>query len=152
VFDELRVLRKAGAQFDLIVLDTPSTPLRQPARGVEGLQGQTSTLQAAAPGGVLMTYSCSGGIGAGCSKIVAAPPSMSCDARIVRPLGPGRRPPGGAGVSRGRVPEGSGDPGRLSQTPDCGKFDRAKPARKRYAAPLVAGCLAGCDNVFFPKA
>lgn len=65
VFDALRGLRDAGRQFDLIVLDPPRfapTPkdAERAARGYKDIN--LNALKLLRPGGLLATYSCSGGI------------------------------------------------------------------------------------------
>ena len=95
VFDELRRLRELGERFDIIVLDppkfAPSTKhAEQAARAYKDINLHGFKLLA--PGGMLMTYSCSGGIGLDFfQKIVAgaaldAGQSTGNSARIVRRL------------------------------------------------------------------
>ena len=91
VFDELRRLRAAGESFDLIVLDPPKfAPSASHAERASRAYKDINLLgfRLLAPGGLLMTYSCSGGIGLELfQKIVAG---AACDAgrtaRIVRRL------------------------------------------------------------------
>ncbi len=91
VFDELRQLKAAGETFDLIVLDPPKfAPSAAHAERASRAYKDINLLgfRLLAPGGLLMTYSCSGGIGVELfQKIVAA---AACDsgrtARIVRRL------------------------------------------------------------------
>jgi 23S rRNA (cytosine1962-C5)-methyltransferase len=111
VFDELRVLRKAGAQFDLIVLDPPkfapsASHARQASKAYKDIN--LNAFKLLAPGGVLMTYSCSGGIGAELfQKIVAgAAIDVGADARIVRRLGPGADHPVGLAFPEGEYLKG----------------------------------------------
>ncbi|MFA6314093.1 MAG: class I SAM-dependent methyltransferase [Sterolibacterium sp.] len=66
VFDELRALRAAGEKFDLIVLDPPKfapspAHAEKAARAYKDIN--LNAFKLLAPGGLLMTYSCSGGIG-----------------------------------------------------------------------------------------
>lgn len=76
VFSELRTLRNAGQRFDLIILDPPkfaqtATHAERAARAYKDLNLQA--LQLLTPGGLLMTYSCSGGVTAELfRKIVAS--------------------------------------------------------------------------------
>ena len=91
VFDELRVLRAAGAQFDIIILDPPKfapspAHAERAARAYKDINLYAFKLLA--PGGLLMTYSCSGGIGIELfQKIVAgAALDAGVEARIVRRL------------------------------------------------------------------
>lgn len=65
VFEELRRLKKEGAEFDLIVLDPPKlapnrTHVERAARAYKDLALQG--LRLLAPGGYLFTYSCSGAV------------------------------------------------------------------------------------------
>jgi len=91
VFDELRALKAAGQTFDLIVLDPPKfAPSAAHAERASRAYKDINLLgfRLLAPGGLLMTYSCSGGIGVELfQKIVAG---AACDsgrtARIVRRL------------------------------------------------------------------
>jgi 23S rRNA (cytosine1962-C5)-methyltransferase len=91
VFDELRKLKAAGETFDLIVLDPPKfAPSASHAERASRAYKDINLLgcKLLAPGGLLMTYSCSGGIGLELfQKIVAG---AACDAgrtaRIVRRL------------------------------------------------------------------
>ena len=91
VFDELRQLKGAGASFDLIVLDPPKfAPSASHAERASRAYKDINLLgfKLLAPGGLLMTYSCSGGIGVELfQKIVAG---AACDAgrtaRIVQRL------------------------------------------------------------------
>jgi 23S rRNA (cytosine1962-C5)-methyltransferase len=66
VFDELRRLREANERFDVIVLDPPkfapsASHAERAARAYKDINLHGFKLLA--PGGLLMTYSCSGGIG-----------------------------------------------------------------------------------------
>ncbi len=75
VFDELRVLKQAGKQFDLVVLDPPkfvhsADQINAGSRGYKDIN--MLGLQLARPGGVLATFSCSGHVDAALfQKIVA---------------------------------------------------------------------------------
>jgi 23S rRNA (cytosine1962-C5)-methyltransferase len=67
VFAELRSLRAAGERFDLVILDPPkfantAAHAERAARAYKDIN--LLGLQLLAAGGLLMTYSCSGGIGA----------------------------------------------------------------------------------------
>ncbi len=76
VFDELRRLKTVGETFDLIVLDPPkfapsASHAERASRAYKDINLMGCKLLA--PEGVLMTYSCSGGVGADLfQKIVAA--------------------------------------------------------------------------------
>ncbi|MCX7168737.1 MAG: class I SAM-dependent methyltransferase [Proteobacteria bacterium] len=91
VFEELRNLRSAGEQFDLIVLDPPKfapspAHAERAARAYKDIN--LNAFRLLAPGGLLMTYSCSGGIGIELfQKIVAgAALDAGVEARILRRL------------------------------------------------------------------
>ena len=95
VFEELRALRAAGERFDLIVLDPPKfapspAHAERAARAYKDIN--LNAFKLLAPGGLLMTYSCSGGIGIELfQKIVAgaaldAGASTNTQARILRRL------------------------------------------------------------------
>jgi 23S rRNA (cytosine1962-C5)-methyltransferase len=91
VFDELRRLKAAGETFDLIVLDPPKfAPSASHADRASRAYKDINLLgfRLLAPGGLLMTYSCSGGIGVELfQKIVAgAATDSGRTARIVRRL------------------------------------------------------------------
>jgi 23S rRNA (cytosine1962-C5)-methyltransferase len=91
VFDELRKLKTAGETFDLIVLDPPKfAPSASHAERASRAYKDINLLgfRLLAPGGLLMTYSCSGGIGLELfQKIVAgAAYDSGRPARIVRRL------------------------------------------------------------------
>lgn len=91
VFQALRDYHKAGQQFDLIVLDPPkfapsAAHADQAARAYKDIN--LFGFKLLAPGGLMMTYSCSGGIGIELfQKIVAsAAADAGRDARILRRL------------------------------------------------------------------
>jgi 23S rRNA (cytosine1962-C5)-methyltransferase len=91
VFDELRKLKSAGETFDLIVLDPPKfAPSASHAERASRAYKDINLLgcKLLAPGGLLMTYSCSGGVGVELfQKIVAGAASDSGrTARIVKRL------------------------------------------------------------------
>jgi len=81
VFDELRRLKAEGASFDLIVLDPPKfAPSASHAQRASRAYKDINLLgfRLLAPGGLLMSYSCSGGIGIELfQKIVSG---AACDA------------------------------------------------------------------------
>ena len=94
VFDALRVFRKEGRRFDLIVLDPPKfAPSAAHAERAARAYKDINLLgfRLLNPGGYLMTYSCSGGIGLELfQKIVAgAAVDAGRDARILRRLAAG---------------------------------------------------------------
>ena len=95
VFAELRKLRAAGESYDLIVLDPPkfahtAAHAERAARAYKDIN--LTAMRLLAPGGLLMTYSCSGGVSAELfQKIVAgaaldAGSSTQRRARIVERL------------------------------------------------------------------
>ena len=92
VFAELRRLREAGRTFDLIVLDPPKfapTAKHAPKAARAYKDINLSALRLLRPGGLLATFSCSGGISADLfQKIVAgAALDAKADASIVARLG-----------------------------------------------------------------
>jgi len=93
VFAELRELRNRAASFDLIVLDPPkfaptAAHAQRAARAYKDIN--LLALKLLAPGGLLVTFSCSGGVDAALfQKIVAgAALDANADAAIVGRLGP----------------------------------------------------------------
>jgi len=91
VFVELRALRNRAAEFDLIVLDPPKfAPTAAHAKGAARAYKDINllALKLLAPGGLLATFSCSGGIDAALfQKIVAgAARDANADAAIVARL------------------------------------------------------------------
>jgi 23S rRNA (cytosine1962-C5)-methyltransferase len=94
VFEMLRHLRDRGRQFDLIVLDPPkfaptAAHAGRAARAYKDIN--LLALKLLRPGGLLMTFSCSGGVSADLfQKIVAgAALDAGVDAQIVERLGAG---------------------------------------------------------------
>ena len=91
VFDELRKLKAAGETFDLIVLDPPKfAPSASHAERASRAYKDINLLgfKLLAPGGLMMTYSCSGGIGVELFQKIVAGAALDAnrDARIVRRL------------------------------------------------------------------
>ena len=91
VFDELRRLREDEEKFDLIVLDPPkfapsAKHAAQASRAYRDIN--IHGLRLLAPGGLLMTYSCSGGIGIDLFQRIVAESAIEAErsARIVRRL------------------------------------------------------------------
>ena len=91
VFGELRRLRAAGERFDLIILDPPkfantAAQAERAARAYKDIN--LLGLQLLAPGGLLMTYSCSGGIGAELFRKIVAGAALDAGrtTRIVQHL------------------------------------------------------------------
>jgi 23S rRNA (cytosine1962-C5)-methyltransferase len=94
VFQMLRRLRDQGRRFDLIVLDPPkfaptAALAERAARGYKDIN--LLAFKLLAPGGLLATFSCSGGISRDLfQKIVAGAALDACvDAQILRHLGAG---------------------------------------------------------------
>ena len=91
VFSELRALAAAGEKYDLIVLDPPKFA-PSPAHAERAARAYKDInlygFRLLCPGGILMTYSCSGGIGIELfQKIVAgAAQDAHVEARIIRRL------------------------------------------------------------------
>jgi 23S rRNA (cytosine1962-C5)-methyltransferase len=91
VFGELRSLRAAGERYELIILDPPkfahtAAQAERAARAYKDIN--LLGLQLLAPGGLLMTYSCSGGIGAELFRKIVAGAALDAgrSARIVQQL------------------------------------------------------------------
>jgi 23S rRNA (cytosine1962-C5)-methyltransferase len=91
VFGELRSLRAAGERYDLIILDPPkfahtAAQAERAARAYKDIN--LLGLQLLAPDGLLMTYSCSGGIGAELFRKIVAGAALDAgrSARIVEQL------------------------------------------------------------------
>ncbi|MCK6404415.1 MAG: class I SAM-dependent methyltransferase [Rhodocyclaceae bacterium] len=94
VFDALRVFRKEGRKFDLIVLDPPKfAPSAAHAERAARAYKDINLLgfRLLAPGGLLMTYSCSGGIGLELFQKIVAGAAIDAgrDARILQRLAAG---------------------------------------------------------------
>jgi 23S rRNA (cytosine1962-C5)-methyltransferase len=93
VFTDLRRLRNEGATFDLIVLDPPKfAPTAAHAQRATRAYKDINllALKLLAPGGLLATFSCSGGISADLFQKVLAGAAIDAEAdvRILRRLGP----------------------------------------------------------------
>jgi 23S rRNA (cytosine1962-C5)-methyltransferase len=91
VFDELRKLKAAGENFDLIVLDPPkfapsASHAERAARAYKDINLLGCKLLA--PGGLLMTYSCSGGIGLELFQKIVAGAALDAgrEARVIQRL------------------------------------------------------------------
>lgn len=111
VFANLRHLRQAGERFDLIVLDPPkfapsASHAERASRAYKDIN--LNAFKLLAPGGLLMTYSCSGGIGLELfQKIVAgAAVDAGVEARILHRLGPGADHPVGLAFPEGEYLKG----------------------------------------------
>ena len=91
VFDELRRLRAAGERYDLVILDPPkfaNTAAHAAAAARAYKDINLHALQLLAPGGLLMTYSCSGGVDAELFRKIVAGAALDAGrtARIVQHL------------------------------------------------------------------
>jgi 23S rRNA (cytosine1962-C5)-methyltransferase len=91
VFDELRRLKDQGEQFDIIVLDPPkfapsARHADQASRAYKDIN--INGFKLLAPGGLMMTYSCSGGIGLELFQQIVASAAVDSGrtARIVQRL------------------------------------------------------------------
>ena len=91
VFSELRNLRAAGERYDLIILDPPkfahtAAQAERASRAYKDINLQA--LQLLAPGGLLMSYSCSGGISAELFQKIVAGAALDAGrtARVVQHL------------------------------------------------------------------
>jgi len=94
VFRELRGLRDANRRFDLVILDPPkfaptAAHAQKAARAYKDIN--LLAFKLLRPGGLLVTFSCSGGVSADLfQKIVAgAALDADVDAQLVERLGPG---------------------------------------------------------------
>ena len=94
VFAELRQLRDTGAQFDLIVLDPPkfaptAAHVERAARAYKDIN--LWALKLLAPGGLLATFSCSGGMTADLFQKIVAGAAIDADGRCRPPTRSQRR-------------------------------------------------------------
>ncbi|HMW17105.1 MAG TPA: class I SAM-dependent methyltransferase [Accumulibacter sp.] len=92
VFSELRTMHGAGRRFELIILDPPkfapsAAHAEQAARAYRDIN--IFAFRLLAPGGLLMTYSCSGGIDRAVFQQIVAESAVAAarEARIIRRLG-----------------------------------------------------------------
>jgi 23S rRNA (cytosine1962-C5)-methyltransferase len=111
VFQALRSLKAEGRRFDLIVLDPPKfAPSAAHADRAARAYKDINLLgfRLLNPGGILMTYSCSGGIGLELfQKIVAgAAADAGVEARIIHRLSAAADHPIGLGVPEGEYLKG----------------------------------------------
>jgi 23S rRNA (cytosine1962-C5)-methyltransferase len=91
VFNELRAMKNSGQRFDLIILDPPKfAPSAAHADSAARAYKDINVLgfRLLNPGGLLMTYSCSGGIGPEMFQQIVADAAVDAgrDARILRRL------------------------------------------------------------------
>jgi len=92
VFAELRVLRDARAEFDLIVLDPPKlapTAQHAPKAARAYKDANLLALKLLRPGGLLATFSCSGGVSAELFQKIVAGAALDArtDSAIIRRFG-----------------------------------------------------------------
>lgn len=111
VFEALRAFKAEGRRFDLIVLDPPkfapsAAHAQRAARAYKDIN--LFGFRLLAPGGILMTYSCSGGIGQELfQQIVAGAASdAGVDARIIHRLSAAADHPIGLAVPEGEYLKG----------------------------------------------
>jgi 23S rRNA (cytosine1962-C5)-methyltransferase len=111
VFEALREFKRAGRRFDLIVLDPPklapsAAHAERAARAYKDIN--LFGFRLLNPGGLLMTYSCSGGVGAELfQKIVAgAAIDAGVEARILARLGAAADHPIGLAFPEGEYLKG----------------------------------------------
>jgi 23S rRNA (cytosine1962-C5)-methyltransferase len=91
VFDELRRQCEAGERFDLIILDPPkfapsASHVERAARAYKDIN--LNAFKLLSPGGLMMTYSCSGGVDLDTFQRIVAGAALDAgrDARIVKRL------------------------------------------------------------------
>ncbi|MEN3110427.1 class I SAM-dependent rRNA methyltransferase [Uliginosibacterium paludis] len=111
VFEALRKLRSDGRKFDLIVLDPPKfAPSAAHAQRAARAYKDINILgfRLLNPGGILMTYSCSGGIGQELFQQIVAGAAVDAgvDARIIHRLSAGADHPIGLAVPEGEYLKG----------------------------------------------
>lgn len=111
VFETLRELRTAGESFDLVILDPPkfapsSAHAERAGRAYRDIN--RLGLQLLTPGGLLMTYSCSGGVSAQRFRgfVAAAAVDAGIDAVILQHLQPGPDHPVALAVPEGEYLKG----------------------------------------------
>ncbi len=111
VFEALRKLRSEGRKFDLIVLDPPKfAPSAAHAQRAARAYKDINILgfRLLNPGGILMTYSCSGGIGQELFQQIVAGSAVEAgvEARILHRLSAGADHPIGLAVPEGEYLKG----------------------------------------------
>jgi 23S rRNA (cytosine1962-C5)-methyltransferase len=92
VFKELRTLRDRGAKFQMVILDPPkfaptAAQVRNAARAYKDIN--LLALKLLAPGGLLATFSCSGGVSAELFQSIVAGAALDAgaDAKIIERFG-----------------------------------------------------------------
>ncbi|GHT84952.1 ribosomal RNA large subunit methyltransferase I [Betaproteobacteria bacterium] len=111
VFTALRTLQKAGERFDLIVLDPPkfAPSAAHALRAAKAYKDiNLCAFRLLTPGGILMTYSCSGGIGLEMFQktVAGAAADVGVDARILHRLTAAPDHPVGLAVPEGEYLKG----------------------------------------------
>jgi 23S rRNA (cytosine1962-C5)-methyltransferase len=111
VFAELRVLRDARAAFDLVVLDPPKlapTAQHAPKAARAYKDANLLALKLLRPGGLLATFSCSGGISAELFQMIVAGAALDAgaDARIIGRFGASADHPIALGFPEGEYLKG----------------------------------------------
>jgi len=111
VFNELRLLKSSGERFDLIILDPPkfapsAAHAERAARAYRDINVHGFRLLS--PGGLLMSYSCSGGISSGHFQEIVADAAVAAgrEARIMRRLTAPADHPVGLNFSEGEYLKG----------------------------------------------
>ncbi|MGE5467024.1 MAG: class I SAM-dependent rRNA methyltransferase [Ignavibacteria bacterium] len=91
VFEELRRLHEAGERFDVVVLDPPkfapsASHVERASRAYKDIN--LNGFRLLSPGGLMMTYSCSGGVDLDTFQRIVAGAALDagCEARIVKRL------------------------------------------------------------------
>ena len=140
-----------GRRFDAIVLDPPKfaptvSHAERAARAYKDIN--RLALQLLDPGGLLFTFSCSGGIGAELfHKIVAgAAIDAGVDGHILQTLGAAPDHAATLYLPRGRVPQGAGDRGARTRT----LTPRAQASRSLTLAIAVGRRWAGAPCMVSP--
>ena len=115
VFAVLRALRQEERRFDLVILDPPKfaesrRQLTKAGRGYKDIN--LLAFQLLRPGGVLMTFSCSGLVGRELFQKIVADAALDAgrEAQILRLAFPGLRSPHGPEFPRGKLFKRSGLP------------------------------------------
>ncbi len=111
VFEHLRTLRAECRKFDMIVLDPPKfAPSAAHAKSAARAYKDINLLgfRLLAPGGLLMTYSCSGGVDAGLFQSIVADAAADAgvSARVLRRLSAGADHPVGLAFPEGEYLKG----------------------------------------------
>lgn len=111
VFSGLRELDAAGARFDLVILDPPKfAPSAAHAAAAARAYRDINlfAFRLLAPAGLLMTFSCSGGVSAELFRDIVAEAARDAPvcARILRRLGPGADHPVALGFPEGEYLKG----------------------------------------------